>query len=37
MTEQLETGLTYDHIGIALMDYTTRELVVHAEGEPVAA
>ncbi len=26
MTEQLETGLTYDHIGIALMDYTTREL-----------
>ena len=32
MTEQLETGLTYDHIGIALMDYTTRELVVHAEG-----
>ncbi len=32
MTEQLGSGLTYDHIGIALMDYTTRELVVQAEG-----
>src|SRR5271165_3936406 len=32
MTEQLEAGLTYDHIGIALMDYTTRELVVQAES-----
>jgi len=32
ITEQLENGLTYDHIGIALLDYTTRELVVHAEG-----
>jgi diguanylate cyclase (GGDEF)-like protein/putative nucleotidyltransferase with HDIG domain len=32
MIEQLETGLTYDHIGIALLDYTARELVVHAEG-----
>jgi diguanylate cyclase (GGDEF)-like protein len=32
MVEQLETGLTYDHLGIALLDYTTRELVVHAEG-----
>jgi diguanylate cyclase (GGDEF)-like protein len=32
MIEQLENGLTYDHIGIALLDYTARELVVHAEG-----
>jgi diguanylate cyclase (GGDEF)-like protein/putative nucleotidyltransferase with HDIG domain len=32
MTEQLERGLIYDHIGIALMEYSTRELVVHAEG-----
>ena len=30
MVEQLEAGLTYDHIGISLMDYTTRELVVQA-------
>ena len=32
ITEQLENGLTYDHIGIALLDYTTRELVVQAES-----
>ena len=32
ITEQLENGLSYDHIGIALLDYTTRELVVHAES-----
>ncbi|HVM74205.1 MAG TPA: diguanylate cyclase [Candidatus Saccharimonadales bacterium] len=32
ITEQLETGLTYNHIGIALLDYTTRELIVAAEG-----
>ncbi len=32
MVEQLEAGLTYDHIGISLMDYTTRELVVQAES-----
>src|SRR6516225_3420776 len=32
ITEQLENGLTYDHIGIATLDYTTRELVVSAEG-----
>jgi len=32
IAEQLEHGLTYDHLGIALLDYTTRELVIHAEG-----
>ena len=32
IAEQLENGLTYDHIGIALLDYTTRELVIQAEG-----
>jgi diguanylate cyclase (GGDEF)-like protein len=32
IAEQLETGLSYDHIGIALLDYTTRELLVTAEG-----
>jgi diguanylate cyclase (GGDEF)-like protein/putative nucleotidyltransferase with HDIG domain len=29
---QLENGLTYDHMGIALIEYTTRELIVSAEG-----
>ncbi len=29
---QLENGLTYDHIGIALLDYTTRELIISAES-----
>jgi diguanylate cyclase (GGDEF)-like protein len=32
ITEQLENGLTYDHLGIAMLDYTTRELVIQAEG-----
>ena len=32
IAEQLENGLTYDHIGIALLDYTTRELTVSTEG-----
>jgi diguanylate cyclase (GGDEF)-like protein/putative nucleotidyltransferase with HDIG domain len=32
ITEQLESGLNYDHIGIAMLDYTTRELVVQAES-----
>ncbi len=32
ITEQLETGLSYDHIGVALLDYATRELVVQAES-----
>ncbi len=29
---QLEIGLTYDHIGIAILDYATRELAIHAES-----
>ena len=29
---QLENGLSYDHIGIAILEYTTRELIVSAEG-----
>lgn len=29
---QLEHGLTYDYIGIAQLDYTTRELTIAAEG-----
>jgi diguanylate cyclase (GGDEF)-like protein len=29
---QLEHGLSYDHIGIALLDYTTRELIITAES-----
>ena len=28
ITEQLEEGLTYDHIGMGIVDYTTREIVV---------
>jgi diguanylate cyclase (GGDEF)-like protein len=32
ITEQLEAGLTYDHIGIGVLDYSTRELVVQAEA-----
>ena len=32
ITEQLENGLSYDHIGIAMLDYTTRELVIQAES-----
>src|SRR5208337_1736192 len=32
IAEQLENGLTYDHIGIAILDYTTRELHIQAEG-----
>jgi diguanylate cyclase (GGDEF)-like protein/putative nucleotidyltransferase with HDIG domain len=32
ITEQLEAGLTYDHIGIGLMDYATREVVIQAEA-----
>jgi len=32
ITEQLENGLGYDHIGIALLDYTTRELVIQSES-----
>ena len=32
ITEQLEEGLTYDHIGIATLDYSTREIVIQAEA-----
>jgi diguanylate cyclase (GGDEF)-like protein/putative nucleotidyltransferase with HDIG domain len=32
ITEQLEAGLTHDHIGIGVLDYTTRELVIQAEA-----
>ena len=32
ITEQLEIGLTYDHIGIAVLDYSTREIVIQAEA-----
>jgi diguanylate cyclase (GGDEF)-like protein/putative nucleotidyltransferase with HDIG domain len=32
ITEQLEAGLTYDHIGIGVLDYSTREIVVQAEA-----
>ena len=32
MAEELELGLIYDHIGIAVLDYSTRELVVQAEA-----
>jgi diguanylate cyclase (GGDEF)-like protein/putative nucleotidyltransferase with HDIG domain len=32
ITEQLEEGLTHDHIGIGVLDYSTREIVVQAEA-----
>ena len=32
ITEQLEVGLTYDHIGIGVLDYATREVVIQAEA-----
>jgi diguanylate cyclase (GGDEF)-like protein/putative nucleotidyltransferase with HDIG domain len=32
ITEQLEYGLTHDHIGIGVLDYSTRELVIQAES-----
>jgi len=32
ITEQLEVGLTYDHIGIGVLDYATREIVIQAEA-----
>jgi diguanylate cyclase (GGDEF)-like protein/putative nucleotidyltransferase with HDIG domain len=32
IAEELEEGLRYDHIGIALLEYSTREVVVQAEG-----
>jgi len=32
IAEQLELGLTHDHIGIGTLEYSTRELVIQAEG-----
>ena len=32
IAEQLEAGLTYDHIGIGTLDYSTREVIVQAEA-----
>src|SRR5262249_15855081 len=32
ITEQLEAGLTYDHLGIGVIDYATREIVIQAEA-----
>jgi diguanylate cyclase (GGDEF)-like protein/putative nucleotidyltransferase with HDIG domain len=32
ITEQLEEGLMHDHIGIGVLDYSTRELVIQAEA-----
>src|SRR5437868_14844401 len=32
ITEQLESGLTYDHIGIGQLEYSTREIVIQAEA-----
>jgi diguanylate cyclase (GGDEF)-like protein/putative nucleotidyltransferase with HDIG domain len=32
ITEQLEAGLTHDHIGIGILDYSSRELVIQAEA-----
>jgi len=32
ITEQLELGLPYDHIGIGVLDYSTREVVIQAEA-----
>jgi diguanylate cyclase (GGDEF)-like protein/putative nucleotidyltransferase with HDIG domain len=29
---EIENGLTYDHIGIAILDYSTKELVIQAEA-----
>jgi len=32
IVEEMERHLGYDHIGIALLDYSSKELVVHAEA-----
>ena len=32
IAEQLEAGLTYDHIGISVLEYSTRELIIQAEA-----
>jgi diguanylate cyclase (GGDEF)-like protein/putative nucleotidyltransferase with HDIG domain len=32
IASEMEKGLTYDHIGIAILDYSTKEVVVQAEA-----
>jgi diguanylate cyclase (GGDEF)-like protein/putative nucleotidyltransferase with HDIG domain len=32
ITEELEEGLTYDHVGIGVLEYSTREIVIQAEA-----
>jgi diguanylate cyclase (GGDEF)-like protein/putative nucleotidyltransferase with HDIG domain len=32
IAEEIENGLTYDHIGIATLDYSTKELIIQAEA-----
>jgi diguanylate cyclase (GGDEF)-like protein/putative nucleotidyltransferase with HDIG domain len=32
ITEQLEEGLTYDHFGIGVLEYATREIVIQSEA-----
>jgi diguanylate cyclase (GGDEF)-like protein len=32
IAEQLEDGLKYDHIGIGVLDYATREIIIQAEA-----
>jgi len=32
IAQELEEGLTYEHIGIAILDYTAKEVVVQAEA-----
>ena len=32
IAEELEDGLTYDDVGIAVLDYSTKELLIQAEA-----
>ena len=32
IAQELENGLTFDHVGIGLLDYATKELVIQAEA-----
>jgi len=32
IAEEMEEGLSYDHIGIGMLDYSTKELVIQAEA-----
>ncbi len=32
IAEQLDRGLAFDHIGIGLLDYSSREVIIHAEA-----